>query len=261
MRNAKYFFGDLSRFAGGAAAPEASEYHRIGRTLHTMKTALNPHGSGIGGNTGKYLGKDLAWWKDNTQHVLDASVLAFDPDAEANEVIDKLKQICDAEAAERTRHIHGGKVDWVDVVPSGSGSGAAGGFRIRRITDKTQYFFGDLSRFAGEAAAPEASEYHPIGRTLHNMKTALNPHGSGKGVNKSKTYLGKDLVWWREHTQHVLDPSVLAFDPDAGTNTNKVIDKLKQHRHFVTGGEVSHVGASGDSNDASTSSRRRQWQQ
>ena len=180
--------------------------------------------------------------------MLDASVLAFDPDAEANEVIDKLKQICDAEAAERTRHIHGGKVDWVDVVPSGSGSGAAGGFRIRKIHQSTKYYFGDLSRFAGEAAAPEASEYHRIGRTLHNMKTALNPHGSGIGGNSGK-YLGKDLAWWREHTQHVLDPSVLAFDPDAGTNTNKVIDKLKQicdadaaeRKRRIHGGKVARV--------------------
>ena len=92
-----------------------------------------------------------------------------------------------------------------------SGSGAAGGFRIRKIRRSTKYFFGDLSRFAGGAAAPEASEYHRIGGTLSTMKAALNPHGSGKGVNKSKTYLGKDLAWWREHTQGVLDPSMLAF--------------------------------------------------
>ena len=177
-----------------------------------MKTALNPHGSGKGVNKSKtYLGKDLVWWREHTQHVLDPSVLAFDPDAgtNTNKVIDKLKQICDADAAERKRRIYGGKVEWVKVVPLGSG--AAGGFRIRKINANAKYFFGDLSRFAGGAAAPEASEYHRIGRTLNAIKSALNPHGSGKGLNKGKSYYGKDLAWWREHTQHVLDPSMLAF--------------------------------------------------
>jgi hypothetical protein len=138
--------------------------------------------------------------------VLDPSVLSG---SKANKVIDKLKQSCDADAAERKRRIQGGKVEWVIVVPLGSG--AAGGFRIRKIHQSTKYFFGDLSRFAGEAAAPEASEYDKIGGTRNAMKAALNPHGSGKGVNKSKTYLGKDLAWWREHTQGVLEPSMLAF--------------------------------------------------
>jgi hypothetical protein len=30
-------------------------------------------------------------------------------------------------------------------------------------------------------------------------------------LNKSKSYFGKDLAWWREHTQGLLDPSTLAF--------------------------------------------------
>ena len=42
-----------------------------------MKHALNPNGSGKGMNTGKYLGRDLAWWREHTPGVLYPSMLAF----------------------------------------------------------------------------------------------------------------------------------------------------------------------------------------
>jgi hypothetical protein len=206
---AAYFFGEASRFGGVATALEASECESIGSRLSSMKHALNPHVSGYGKNSGKYLGKDLDWWRDNTQDVLDPSVLAFVPGTAAHVWIAKLKQICDAAESDRKRRILGGKVGWVEVVPSTPGA-AAGGFRIRKLCKKAAYFFGEASRFGVVAAALEASECESIGRRLSRMKRVLNPHGSGYGKTTG-TYLGKDLDWWRDNTQDVLDPSVLTF--------------------------------------------------
>ena len=92
-----------------------------------MKAELNPHGNGKGPNAGKFLGKNLKWWRDNTQDVLDPSVLlfaaAFDPDAKAKKWIAKLKQICEAKMWERNLRL-GGNVGWVEVVQSGAGAAA-----------------------------------------------------------------------------------------------------------------------------------------
>jgi hypothetical protein len=124
-------------------------------------------------------------------------------------VVQKLKTICDADESDRKRRILGGKVGWVEVVPSTPGA-AVGGVRIRKIHQKAAYFFGKASRLGGVATALEASECESIGITLKNMKYALNPHGSGYGKTTGK-YLGKDLDWWRDNTQDVLEPSVLTF--------------------------------------------------
>ena len=98
----------------------------------------------------------------------------------------------------------------LESVASGSGSGVAGGLRIRMINQSTRYYFGDVSKFGDGASAPEASKYDKIGQTLSRMKAALNPDGNGKGKNTGK-YLGKDLAWWRQNSQDVLHPLVLAF--------------------------------------------------
>ena len=140
---------------------------------------------------------------------LKSDYAAFDPDADANELIDKLKKIRDANAAERQRRTFVGKKGWqIEVVPATGGAGS----RIRNIQGNAKYYFGESSRFiaSGVAVALEASECDNIGTMRCNMKLRLNPNGSGKGKNTGK-YLGKDLAWWREHTQDVLNPSMLAF--------------------------------------------------
>merc|ERR1712216_47088 len=189
-----------------------SEYDNIGNILTRMKQQLKPNGSGRD-CTGKYNGKDLEWWRENTRGVLDESILAFDnvkKRVDANALLEKLRAIRDASEEERERRMNkkvkGWNAGWIKVSPPTGGTEA----RIMRVTDKTKYYFGVAPEEG--AAALKDSKYENIGSILHTMKKSLNPHGSGKGKNTGK-YNGKDLEWWREKTRGVLDESILAFVP------------------------------------------------
>ena len=87
--------------------------------------------------------------------MLHESILAFDPDAEANVMLEKLRAIRDASEEERERRIKSksGKIE----VEAG---------RIKRIANTTKYYFGDALPSPEEgAAALEDSEYEKIGST------------------------------------------------------------------------------------------------
>ena len=148
-----------------------------------------------------------------------SSVLAFDPDGRANIWLDQLKSIQSVSAEERTlrtrqgmnaRGIQYGQVQMTDD----------GTHRIEHIPWRTEYYFGDLEDGCAESGVlKELSDdaFDKIGKTLMSMKLTLK---SEQGL-----YLDKDVSWWRKETASVLDPSVLACDPDAKANV--WLDKLK----------------------------------
>ena len=77
-----------------------------------MKTKLNPSLN----NSGFYRGQNLDWWREHTREILAPSILNFDPEAAANELVGKFREIAQADEAERRTRSRGGGIKLMRTV-------------------------------------------------------------------------------------------------------------------------------------------------